>query len=708
MSRKKNPVVSDRTSAKSRSTGSLCTPDGESQSCKTENIDAVPPEHTAGIEAANSARQLSNLTTVIDRSDHDAMQREIPYSTGEVLLSEAPLSSDRGNQQRGQADFSTDGSDSPAEIRSLGSSYRLLRKIGEGGLGCVWLARDERLKRKVAIKQLKGSAVNNPQVRARFHREAEITGLLEHPNVVPLHQFGIDESSGEPLYVMRFVGKRTLLDAIAEHRDQVQAGEPAELGLHRLLTAFLGVCQAIAHAHSRGVIHRDLKPANIALDNFGQVVVLDWGLAKLTEDSELATQLSDQALLGDTALAFTTHGDVVGTPLFMAPEQALGDLDKVDRNTDVYGLGAILFAILTGTAPHQQTMNRHKEQGSSEKALNTIATRACPRPQEVDGSVPSELDDICARAMAYKQHLRYSSVSLLAEAIERWIVGQGSKQKRYDVLRSEGRELVAKLKSVVESLERSVEFMSNLPPIQELVRADSEEDVTIWRERLAIILTGLLDANREYRSAVYLKIDGENMTEIVRIERHGNTQSRIRKVPKSRLREFAASDFLLDLGHEKPDEIVTRLVTDLLCEKNTVNDTARSVGLASGVPIYDRRTEEPFGVLLIDCDLEGFIETQFNREWQAKEVLFHCADVDLELPIKSDVANLATNKIVTHGSTAQGSSMHSRITSDTTYSKALQTLETHIEYIDDKKAEIYATRFLLKNTGQHMSYLLRH
>lgn len=705
MSRKKKPVSGDRLSAQSRSQRAFHVPGTEAQTGTSDYAVTGPePEQKAGTAAAHDEVQLSDLTTVSDRTGPDVLQKDISYPTGEV-----PPTGDGGvNQCSGISDFPTDNNGAPTEIRSLGSSYRLLRKIGEGGLGCVWLARDERLKRKVAIKQLKGSVINNAQVRARFHREAEITGLLEHPNVVPLHQFGIDESSGEPLYIMRFVGKRTLLDAIAEHRDQVQAGEPPELGLHRLLTAFLGVCQAIAHAHSRGVIHRDLKPANIALDNFGQVVVLDWGLAKLTEDSELATQLSDQALLGDTALAFTTHGDVVGTPLFMAPEQALGDLDKVDKNTDIYGLGAILFAILTGTAPHQETMNKHKREGSSEKALNTIAARACPRPQQIDGSVPPELDEICARAMAYKQHLRYSSVSLLAEATERWIVGQGAKKKRYDVLRSEGRELVAKLRSVVESLERSVEFMSNLPPIQELVRAEPEEDVTIWRERLATILTGLLGANREYRTAVYLKIDGDNMTEIVRIERHGNTQSRIRTLPKSCLREFAASEFLLNLGREKPDEIVTGLVADLLCEKTTVRDTSQSVGLASGVPIYDRRTEEPFGVLLIDCDLEGFIETQFSRDWQASEVLFHCGDVDLVLPIKSDAAKLAADNGASFSSSAKKPSTQSRMTSDSAYTDALGSLETHQEYIDDKNSEIYGARFLLKNTGQHVSYLLRH
>lgn len=658
--------------------------------CTSQAADSIDSD------AGENAQDSSNSATVLNPCPGAYLQPAPADSAFSTQMSAHKSGSGRSALISASSDDSTDLS----EIRSLGSRYRLLRKIGEGGIGCVWLARDERLKRKVAIKQLKGDAARDPHMRTRFHREAEITGLLEHPNVVPLHQFGIDEDSGELLYVMRFVGKRTLLDAIAEHRDQVLAGESPALGLHRLLTAFLSICQAIAHAHSRGVIHRDLKPANIALNNFGHVVVLDWGLAKLTEDSEVATQLSEQALLGDTALAFTTHGDVVGTPLFMAPEQALGDLDKVDKNTDVFGLGAILFAILTGSAPHQRASDKHRSESGGSELLHTIATRPCPRAQEIDPSVPAELDDICARAMAHKQHLRYSSVRHLSETVERWMVGQSSKQKRYDALRSEGRELVNGLRSIVESLERSVEFMSNLPPIQELVRAESEEDHAVWRDRLAIILSGLLDANREYRTATYLQIDDDQLAEIVRIERYGNTRSRIRKVPKSRLRQFAASDFLASVGREKPDEIVTRLVSDLLCEQSTKTGRTvnRQIGLASGVPIYDRQTDELFGILVIDCDIEQFIQTQFKREWEAREVIFHCTDVELTLPIKTDATT--ANRLV--------ESVADTLLDEAPYSNAIKTLETQVEFIDVKKSSVYGCRYQLQNTDQQISYLLRN
>ncbi len=237
------------------------------------------------------------------------------------------------------------------DSRETSSPYTIVRKLGEGGLGNVWLARDEKLNRNVAIKEMNSHALESPNAWQRFEREAEITGQLEHPNVVSLYQYGTDRKTGEPFYSMRFVGKRTLADAITEYHDRCQAGKCDPLILHRLLTAFLGVCQAIAYAHSRGVIHRDLKPENVGLDNFGQVMVLDWGLAKVVDDSDLSSQLSGDVELSGEALAETLAGEVIGTPLFMSPEQAAGE--SVSQQADIYGLGAILFAILTGDAPHE-------------------------------------------------------------------------------------------------------------------------------------------------------------------------------------------------------------------------------------------------------------------------------------------------------------------------------------------------------------------
>ena len=166
-----------------------------------------------------------------------------------------------------------------SEERTVKTRFTLQRQLGAGGLGTVWLAQDETLRRNVALKEMNSAAAEFPRAWERFRREAEITGQLEHPNVVPLYQHGIDTQTGKPFYAMRFVGKRTLVDAIEEYHERMGTGEDVTMDLHRLLTAFIGVCQGIAYAHSRGVIHRDLKPENVALDNFGQVIVLDWGLS---------------------------------------------------------------------------------------------------------------------------------------------------------------------------------------------------------------------------------------------------------------------------------------------------------------------------------------------------------------------------------------------------------------------------------------------
>ena len=304
--------------------------------------------------------------------------------------------------------------------RELTSKFKLIRKLGQGGLGNIWLARDRKLNRNVAIKELRPEALESETAWVRFHREAEITGHLEHPNVISLYQYGVDQKSGEPFYAMRFVGKRTLADAIEEHHDKVEAGEADPLALHRLLSIFLDICQAIAYAHSRGVIHRDLKPENVALDNFGQVIVLDWGLAKVLEDSELATKMEHVKNMTESTLAETMHGDVVGTPLFMSPEQAAGALDQVDERTDIYGLGAILFSILTGDAPH--TKSAAGAAANVESVLKAISESEPPTASKSTKHwVPSELERISVKAMARKRHMRFDSVQDLANAVESWV-----------------------------------------------------------------------------------------------------------------------------------------------------------------------------------------------------------------------------------------------------------------------------------------------
>jgi len=309
------------------------------------------------------------------------------------------------------------------EDRSVGARYTLLRKLGQGGLGIVWLARDENLQRYVALKEISREIAPNDAALEHFRREAEITGRLEHPSIVPIYQFGRDEETGKSFYVMRFLGRRTLQDAIAEYHERRDAKLEDSMALHRLLAAFVSVCHAVGHAHARQIIHRDLKPSNVALDEFDQVTLLDWGLAKINDATGLydvggRTEPGDLHSMGSTAI-----GRVIGTPLYMAPEQASGRLEEVDELTDVYGLGGILYAILTGSGPHQATVDSMETRIGAADVLARIVADSITPPTKLTSNVPPELNAICLKALSAKPYLRYGSAAELAEDVQRYIAG---------------------------------------------------------------------------------------------------------------------------------------------------------------------------------------------------------------------------------------------------------------------------------------------
>ena len=225
-----------------------------------------------------------------------------------------------------------------------GARYLLRGLQAEGGIGQVWLAFDTELNREVALKVLRRTALSEPVLEARFINEARVTGRLQHPGIVPVYELAFDGEQQPidqpPFYTMRLVKGRTLTEAISEYHAK---DRPSLVERATLLTAFVSVCNTVAYAHARGVVHRDLKPANIALGDFGEVVVLDWGFAKVVGQADLppgATPPLDSRQ--------TSAGQVLGTPAYMAPEQADG---QCGIQSDVYGLGAILYELLTGQPP---------------------------------------------------------------------------------------------------------------------------------------------------------------------------------------------------------------------------------------------------------------------------------------------------------------------------------------------------------------------
>jgi serine/threonine-protein kinase len=295
-----------------------------------------------------------------------------------------------------------------------GERYTLSRLHATGGIGRVWLAHDGSLGRDVALKELRPERAGNPAVWARFLREAQVTGQLEHPGIVPIYEFGRRPEDKQLYYTMRFVRGRTLAEAAGAYRERRERGEAGPLELRELLVAFIGVCNAAAYAHSRGVLHRDLKPQNVVLGDYGEVIVLDWGLARLMDqpDDEAAPlQLPEEGEAGATV-----QGQVLGTPAYMAPEQAEGRLDLLGPATDVYGLGAILYEVLTGTPPFVA--------GDTTAVLRRVVHEAPARPRALNREVSPALEAVCLKALAKKPGERYATARALADDVQRWLADE--------------------------------------------------------------------------------------------------------------------------------------------------------------------------------------------------------------------------------------------------------------------------------------------
>jgi len=267
--------------------------------------------------------------------------------------------------------------------------YERVSVHAEGGLGRVWRARDHLLDRDVALKDLRPETDVDGS-RRRLVDEARICGRLEHPGIVPVYDLA---PGSAPYYTMRMVAGRTLAEAARAYH----AGPRDPVALQRLLNAFVTVCNTIEYAHAQGVIHRDLKGSNILVGDYGEVIVLDWGLAKRRGDPDD----------GD---------DLLGTPTYMAPEQARRKGEAVDERTDVHGLGAVLYEILTGRAPF--------EGDNLEAVLARVTAPERTPPRAHSPKVPRALEAVCLRALACERDRRYPSARALGEDLQRYLADE--------------------------------------------------------------------------------------------------------------------------------------------------------------------------------------------------------------------------------------------------------------------------------------------
>jgi eukaryotic-like serine/threonine-protein kinase len=267
-----------------------------------------------------------------------------------------------------------------------GTKYSCVKELARGGMGTVYLAEDTELNRQVAIKVLSATEISD-DLRRRMIREAQIIARLEHPGIVPVHDVG-ELPDGRVFYAMKLV-RGARLDEYAANTSSTR----------ERLRKFQAVCDAVAFAHAHGVIHRDLKPQNIMIGSFGEVLVLDWGVAKILRDDKNAVSPEADTLIlppaGTNKTTDTAHGTVIGTRQYMSPEQARGEVDQLDERSDIYSLGAVFYFLLTDQAPNED------------------------KPRAVNPKVTKPAEAVCLKAMARDRANRYASAADLSADVSR-------------------------------------------------------------------------------------------------------------------------------------------------------------------------------------------------------------------------------------------------------------------------------------------------
>ncbi|MCS7468273.1 serine/threonine protein kinase [Stieleria sp. ICT_E10.1] len=389
--------------------------------------DSEGPRHPP---IANAAAEADSLATVWGAGSTPEPERPTDARSGrsgaaprprEAGLSEAECTlGSASNRHRETAESGKD-----EQRRRDGDRYVELGELGRGGWGVVQRALDRQLQREVAVKRISNPSKIQPSEREQFLHEARITSGLQHPGVVPVHELVADET-GDTYYVMKLLEGDTLRHHIrmahAEHREGKWLRHELIEAITPLLLRFIDVCNAVAYAHRRGIIHRDLKPTNVMAGAFGETIVVDWGLARYIDDNDGGettvrgpAKQNDQSGSYRSSSPMESEGSVVGTPTYMAPEQARGELASMGSHSDIYSLGVILYEIIAGTHPHKGLDVRSVLRRAREGEFTPL--------REMQPCVPKPLEEIVHTAMDPTAERRYCDVESLADDVQRFMTG---------------------------------------------------------------------------------------------------------------------------------------------------------------------------------------------------------------------------------------------------------------------------------------------